>query len=83
MVINKTYITLVKKATTVPRGTLLTLVNQEDRGNTTNIGRVEKFVVNPIPYDGSKYVPKHVGHMCVCVCVYNQLILCLVVKRID
>jgi len=52
--------TLVKKATIVARGTLLTLVNQENRGNPTNIGRVDKFGVNLIPYDGNKYVPKHV-----------------------
>jgi len=58
--------TLVKKKgnhTVVARGTLLTSVNQENRGNPTNIGRVEKFGVNPIPYDGNQYVPKHVGHI--------------------
>jgi len=71
MVFNTTYVILVKeKVTIIARGTLLTLVNQEDRRNPTNIGRVEKFIVNLIPYDGNKYVPKHVGHICVCVCVY-------------
>ena len=50
------------------------MVNQEDCGNPTNIGRVEKFVVNPISYDGNKCVSKHVGHMCVCmyVCMYER-----------
>jgi len=63
MAINTIYVTLVKKATIVARGTLLTLVDQEDRGNPTNIGRVGKFAVNPIPYDRNKYVPKHVGYI--------------------
>jgi len=37
MVIDTTYITLVKKATIVARGTLLTLVNQENHGNPTTL----------------------------------------------
>ena len=54
MEIDTTYVTLVIKAAIVDRGTLLTLVNQGKCGNPTNNGRVEKFGVNPIPYDGNK-----------------------------
>jgi hypothetical protein len=46
-----TYVTLAVKATTVARGTLVTLVNQSNHGNSKNDGKVEKFGVNPIAYD--------------------------------
>jgi hypothetical protein len=46
-----TYVTLAVMATTVARGTSVTLVNQSNHGSPKNNGKVENFGVNLIAYD--------------------------------